>query len=356
MTTHNLNATTTAGLLTGVPDYSVSSKTTDGGYPNDENRWINPNASAYYGHYYNVGEYRAAINAFATWVVGQGFNTLTARDKVILEHITGWGEDTFQSIIWNMEAVKKFSGDAYAEIIRDEDSGTIINIKVLDPRRMTHITNKQGRLTAYEYSQGVGEVKRFKQNQIFHLCNDRILDEPHGTAVTTAVEWVMTAIEEARRDWRRLMHRSAVRIIYVEESDETRQNKLKQELANGIKNGDIILIPCKPEDVQVKDLEVPAPEAWIRYLEYLEDKFYKALGVPKVVLGGTADNTEASAKVGVIAYEPIWTREISELEFDVWNQLGIRIKINKQPSLMDNMQSDEAANTGQTKLEYQGSQ
>ncbi len=356
MANPNFNNTTTAGLLTAVPDYNVSSKTTDGGYPNDENRWTNTEASKYYGNYYNVGEYRSAINSFATWVIGQGYSVESVRQEMILEHITGWGEDTFESILWQMIAVKKFNGDAYAEIIIDEKSGVLINLKPLDPRRMTHITNKQGRLIRYEYSQGNGEVKQFKPNKIFHLCNDRILDEPHGTAVTSAVEWCIEAIQEARRDWRRLMHRSAVRIIYVDEQDTTRQEKLKTELANVIKNGDIILIPCKPEEAQVKDLEVPAPEAWIRYLEYLEDKFYKALGVPKVVLGGTADNTEASAKVGVISYEPIWVREITELELDVWNQLGIKIKINKQPSLMENMQADEKANTGQTKLEYQGTQ
>jgi hypothetical protein len=58
----------------------------------------------------------------------------------------------------------------------------------------------------------------------------------------------------------------------------------------------------------------------------------------------------------MVITEPVWIKEITEIENDIWNQLNIRIKIRKQPSLMENMQTDEAANTGQTKLQYQGAQ
>lgn len=360
MANPNFSKTTTTNLTKGVTNYTQDVKTTDGSYNQEENKWNNTNASKYYGFYYDVGEFRSAIDSFATWVIGQGYTVGNAREKVICDHINGWGEDTLLSILFNHLCVKKFNGDAYCHIIReDEDDITskLINLKPLDPTRMYHITNKKGILIGYEYSQGNGTTKRFKTWQIFHSCNNRVLDEPHGTSVTSAVEWVIEAIKEARQDWRRLMHRSSVRVLYVDESDTTKQNELKTQLAVGINKGEVLIIPCRPEDANFKDLEVPPADAWIRYLEYLEDKFYKQLGVPKAVLGGTADETEAGSKVGVITYEPIWTREIMELEADVWNQLGIfGFKINKQPSLMPNMQSDESKNTGQTKLEYQGEQ
>ncbi len=340
-------------LTNEVPDYEVSWKTTDGGFTQKENKWNNPYASKYYGFYYGVGEYRAAINAFSTWVIGQGYELITPNTN--LENINGWGEDTFQSIIWNLICVKKFNGDSYAEIVRN-DKGTLINLKVLDPRRITHITNGEGILIEYEYRQANGKIIKFKTYEILHFCNDRILDEPHGTSVTSAVEWAITKIQEAREDYARLQHTSSVRIFFVDEQDTTRQTTLKTQYATAIKNKEVMIITCKPEEASFKDLEAPNSANWISWLNYLEDKFYKQLGVPKVVLGGTAENTEASAKVGVISYEPIWVREITELEADIWNQLGIKIKINKQPSLMDNMQTDEAKNTGQTKLEYQGSQ
>ena len=335
-------------------NYSMDPKVTDGGYGDKEKEWTNYNADKYYGFYYNVGEFRAAINAFATWVIGQGYET-DNRTKVMLDNITGWGEDTFQSIIWNMINVKKFSSDSYAEIMRN-DKGTIINLKPLDPKRMKHILNPKGAIIRYEYVQGNGKTEKFRTQDILHFCNDRILDEPHGTAVTSAVEWVCEALKEAYRDWKRIMHKSSLLIFYVDEQDTARLTTLKTEMATGIKNGDVMILTCKPTEARLEPAPAPPAQAWMLYINNLEDKFYKQLGVPKVVLGGTAENTEASAKVGVISYEPIWTREITELEKDLWNQLAVKIKVNKQPSLMENMQADEAKNTGQTKLEYQGSQ
>lgn len=348
------NTTTTDFANVQGFNYEVPAKNTDGSLGTKKNRWNNPNASKNYGFYYDIGEYRSAINAFATWVIGQGYDA-DARVMGILDNITGWGEDTFQSIIWNMICVKKFNGDSYAEIIRGND-GEIINLKTLDPTRVWHVTNDKGVLIGYEYTQGDGKVIEFKPQQILHFCNDRILDEPHGTAVTSAVEWVCQALKEAYIDWRRIMHKSSLLIFYVDEQDTNRQDTLKKEMANGIKNGDILLLTCRTDEARLEPVQAPPAQAWLLYVNNLEDKFYKQLGVPKVVLGGTAENTEASAKVGVISYEPIWTREITEIEKDLWNQLAIKIKIRKQPSLMDNMQADEAKNTGQTKLQYQGSQ
>lgn len=348
------NTTTTDfGNVQGF-NYEVPEKNTEGNLAGKEQEWTNPNASKYYGFYYTIGEFRSAINAFATWVIGQGYDCPLSRDKMVLDNINGWGEDTFQSILWNMLCVKKFSGDAYSEIIRN-DKGRLVNLKPLDPRRIIHVTEK-GILNKYKYVQGDGKTIEFKPNEILHFCNDRILDEPHGTAVTSAVEWACEAMKEAYVDWRRIMHKSSLLIFYVDEQDTARQTKLKTEMAEGIKNGDILILTCKPEEARLEPVPAPPAQAWLLYVNNLEDKFYKQLGVPKVVLGGTAENTEASAKVGVISYEPIWTREITEIEKDLWNQLAIKITIRKQPSLMDNMQADEAKNTGQTKLQYQGTQ
>ena len=71
------------------------------------------------------------MNALATWSLGRGFET-DPDTQAILDGITGWGEDTFNSILWNMLVTKKVMGDAFAEIIRSDETGEIINIKPLD--------------------------------------------------------------------------------------------------------------------------------------------------------------------------------------------------------------------------------
>lgn len=348
-------AATTTDFVNGVPNYTIPAKTTDGGYANKENRHSNPNAAKYYGYFYNCGEFRNAIKSYYIRVLGQGYIS-DSRTKVILDHVKGNGSDTFLTILFNHGCVKKFNGDAYAEIILDDD-GDLLNLKPLDPKRITHITNNQGLLIHYEYSQGNGEIKILQPEKVFHSCNNRILDEPLGNAETSAVEWVIEAMQESGRDQRRMMHYSSVRVLYVDETDTARIATLKTELAAGIKNGNIVLLTCKPEEAKFEDLVVPPIDAFIRYQNWLENKFYSQLGISKISIGGTTENnTEASAKVNMVITEPVWIKEITDMENDIWNQLHYKIKINRQASLMDNMQTDEAKNTGQTKLEMQGSQ
>lgn len=346
MAKQDITQTSATDLGTAI-NYSIDSKSTDGAYAQKENRWINSNFTKYYGFYSKIGEYKSAINSFATWVIGQGY-TADSRTTAMLDNITGWGEDTMLSILWNMIVVKKFAGDSYAHAIRNEETGTLINLKTLNPERMAHITNQQGLIEEYEYTQSDGKIKKYQPNEILHFCNDRIADEPHGTATTEAVEWVIEALEEARRDWKRISHRSTIRVLYVEESDTTRLANLKRDYKDGIENGEVLILPGNTKDYQFQDLNLPPVEAFLAWIRYLGDQFYKQLGVPKVVLGGTQENTEASAKVGVVVYEPVWTREILEVEADLWNQLGIRIEINKQPSMMDNLQTQENKNNAQT--------
>ena len=83
----------------------------------------------------------------------------------------------------------------------------------------------------------------------------------------------------------------------------------------------------------------------------MENFFYQAVGIPKVILGGSEEFTEASSKISYLTYEQIYTREITELESDLWNQLAIRLKFNKPASLKNEMLSSEDKNTGQTSFQ-----
>jgi hypothetical protein len=58
----------------------------------------------------------------------------------------------------------------------------------------------------------------------------------------------------------------------------------------------------------------------------------------------------------MVVFDPIYLREITDLQEDLWNQLPLRINFTGQKSMMDNVQTDESKNTGQTKLEMQGGQ
>ena len=85
----------------------------------------------------------------------------------------------------------------------------------------------------------------------------------------------------------------------------------------------------------------------MRWIEHLESEFQEEIGTPKVILGGSQNFTEASSKVGFLTFvQPYMTRQ-RNLEDDLWNQVGVKVRFNRPVSLKDDVQGSEAANTGQ---------
>jgi len=329
-------------------DFTVASETTDTAMGEKENTWEFPDFNEDLGYYEEIPEYRQSIKALANWTVGRGYET-DSRTKVILDHVTGWGEDTFDSIMWNMMVTKKFVGDAMAQIIKDEKTGLLVNLKPLPMDVMKTVANAQGRVVRYEQvakNERNKVVKKFKPNQVLHLVNDRHVDSIHGTSVSKSVRWVMDARNEAMRDKRRVLHLSTIRVIEVDTEDTSKRNTLATQYAAAIKNGTVMLVPKGGVGFPDVPPMVHASDDWIRYLE---DFFYQAVGVPKVILGGSSDFTEASSKVAYVSFEQVWGKEQRELEMDLWNQMQLKIEFNKPVSFVDNsIQQQEASNQEQT--------
>ncbi|KKK85236.1 hypothetical protein LCGC14_2775310 [marine sediment metagenome] len=86
---------------------------------------------------------------------------------------------------------------------------------------------------------------------------------------------------------------------------------------------------------------------WIRYLENF---FYQTFGVPRII--ATSEGvSEVGGKMGYLIFEPVYSREMSLLEEDLWNQVAIRIKFKRPLSLGGLVQEDEAKNTGQVAIQ-----
>ena len=341
----NLTSTTRSDLESIRTDYSVDTKTIDEAGAQKEKEYMNEKWTQQLGYWSSVPELNRAITALAIWTAGKGYTTDTATE-VLLENITGWGEDTFTSIMINMIKIKKFGRDSYCEVIRNPDTGTLINLKPLNTGKMKHIVNIQGIIERYEYQQANGKFKPYKIEQILHLCNDRIANEIHGTSIADIVEWVILARNEAMRDWKRISHRSSIRVMYVDAEDTTKLKHVKDEYANAIEKGELMLIPAKKGEAEFGELTLPPIDAFLKWIQYLENFFYQAVGVPRVI-ATSEDYTESGSKVGFLTFEPIYTNEQTQLEADLWNQLAIKVKFNRPPSLGGNLQRDEAKDTGQ---------
>lgn len=334
--------------LSGVSNFEVSPQQTDGVGNQKETYYDNPNFTTYFGYYKSIPELKKAIDALAMWVLGKGYTT-DKGTEIKLSYIDGWGEDTFKSILWNMLVIKKINGDAFAEIIRDPETGKLINLKPLDPASMRIVVNRNGRIMRYEQRAKTkdGSPTKYSVNQILHISNDRVADEIHGTSVIEACKWVIDARNEAMADWRRIAHRATIRVLYIEEDKPTKLATIQSNYKDAIEKGELLILPGKPGEADFKELNLPPHEAFMAWIKYLENFFYQALGVPKVMLGGSEEFTEASSKIGYLTFEQVYMNEIVELEADLWNQMGVKIKFNKPASLRNEMLDSEDKNTGQ---------
>jgi hypothetical protein len=351
MATLDVSKLTQTDMTSGVEDYSVDTMQLDSVGDQKETFWQNNDWSQNLGYYLKIPELKKPIDALAFWTVGKGFTTDT-RTQAILDNITGWGEDTIENILWNMIVQKKVNGDAYAEIIRNDD-GTLINLKPLNPGDIRIVVDGKGIIKRYEQlskADGRNTMRKFKPQDMFHISNDRLGDSIHGIAVVEACEWIIKARNEAMNDWKRISHRSTIRVMYIAADNTTKLNTVKAEYATAINKGELMIIPAKKGEAEFQDLTLPPAAAFLEWIRYLENVFYQAVGVPRIIV--TSEGfTEAGGKIGYLTFEPVYTWEQTQLEADLWNQLAIRVKFNRPPSLGGALQTEEQKNQGQQNIQ-----
>ena len=343
MAQFDLTNTTTTAMKTGVSDFEVDSKYIDEPGSGVEYFWYNTKWSERLGYLKSIPEFARAIESLVMWTMGLGYKT-DSRTQIILEHMRGWGKETFHDIIRNMLFTEYVNGDSYAEIIEDEETGTLINLKCLNPVNVRHVVAHNGLIKRYDVWDGGSWIAK-KPEKILHFCLNRIASEAHGTSPIEACKWVIDARNEAMSDKRRAMHRKLIRILEVEASDTATFNTLKEQWKDAINNGEVLILPKGSVGVaDVPEMSTAEHSEWIRYLESF---YYKAIGVSEAILGGTAEFTEAGSKVATMNFEVPHKAARRKLEEDLLAQLNIIVEYDEPPSLKDGLIESEAANTGQ---------
>lgn len=349
---NNLNQTTQTNLTGSVNNYQVPASVPDSPEDQEETYYDIKNFAKLFGYYKNQPELKKAIDSLAVWSTGLGFTT-DFDTEVQLKSFDGWGNDSINDILFNLFVMKKVCGDSFAEIVRDTETSEIINLRPLNPQYVRTVVNRKGRVIRYEYrvpTKSGNSYQTFKPQEILHLCNDRVADEIHGVSVIDACIWVIEARQEAMNDWRRISHRNTIRVMFIDADDSTRLNQVKTEYATAIKNGELLIVPAKSGEAQFQDLQSVDIDNFLNWIQYLENFFYQAVGIPRVI--ATSENyTEAASKIGFLTFEPVYTHEQVLFEQDLLNQCSIKIKFNRPPSLSGMLQESEDKNTGQTNIQ-----
>ena len=343
----DIGQTVTGDMAGVVQDFSVPAETTDGPTGTKETEYINQKWTTQLGYYKQIPELRAAIDAKARWAVGKGFSAEEVT-QMLLMGIKGFGKDTFNTILENAIRTYQIGGDSFDEIIRDSKDDVIVNLKPLDPSTIKIIANKEGIITRYEQ---IGKVKqpviKFKPEQILHLSRNRVADEIHGVSMIDAVEEIILSRNEAMTDMKTLMHRH-VKPIFIHKLDtddpaKIAAYKIKADKAHA--DGENLYIPKGAVEVELSAVPANATLNPLPWIQQLNQYFFQAAGVPQIIVGGSQELTEATAKIAYLAFEQTIEEEQLYIEEQILSQLNIEIELEFPASLENDML------TGQGKAE-----
>ena len=346
MAEYNLSNATTTDFTSQVPDFIVESKSLDvANDGNGETYVYFDKAAEDFGYYFNHPQVSSPINSLATWAVSRGWTTENSQLKVELEHVTGMGKDTFETIMWNHEVVKLAVGDAFMEVLRKNN--VIINMIPISPERVK-VVMKGARILRYEVWNGKTWVKK-QSNEILHSQNKRIGDQVHGTSLIQANKKVIDALLEANDDERLIKHRDkALGIVYYETNNEGKIAYANTQIEKAVKNGEMVGLP--KDTAKIEPYPSKSSEDRQNWLQYVENLNYQTGGVPRSI--ATSDGaSEVGGINGHLIFEPIYGKEQLDMENQLWQQVAIKIKFTRPPSLAPKTQENAEKNTGQTSIQ-----
>ncbi len=350
MAEFNLSKATTTDFENTVPDFIVESMALDiANSDRGETYVYYDKTTENFGYYFFHPTVASPINSMCTWAFGQGWTTPDSQIKVVLEHISGNGKETFDSIIWNHAAVKYQQGDSFMEIIWNSEKRLPLNLINISPERVKTVY-KGARIIRYEIWNGKKWVVK-KIADMFHSMNKKIGDQTHGTSQSQSNKSVIDAGIEAFEDERTIKHRDkALGIVYYKTNNAGKISYANAQIAKAVKDGEMVGLP--EDTAKIEPYPSKSSEDRQNWLGYVENLGYQTGGVPRSIV--TSDGTsEVGGINGHLIFEvPYgWEQKIMENEF--WRQLGIKIKWNRKPSLAPNTQENAEKNTGQLQIQQQ---
>jgi len=346
MTENLISSAIASSLDTAVTDYSVDGQHTDGVTEQKETTHAIKDWSQNLGYYKTIPELRVVIDARADWTIGKGYQGVGESKEMTelnLSIIKGIGNESFNTILHNMNRTCDICGDSFAEIVRD-DYGGVINLKVLDPEVMAIIADSKGMILKYEQRSKVKGKKprRIDPDKILHFSRNKIADSITGTSLVESLVNIILMINEALADYKTVMHwHVQPRWKFKLKSDvpaEIAAYKAIQDKATATKNN--IYEPFGVSESELISIPPNATLSPLSWLEFLIDHFYETAGVPKFIVGNSKGFTEAAEKIGYLAFQ----QKIEKLQLyneeQILSQLGLEINLEFPASLENELLSD----------------
>jgi hypothetical protein len=344
---NNLSNTTTTDFTNTVPDFIVDSMALDvANADNGETYVYYDKAAENYGYYFNHPQIASRYNSMCTWAYRQGW-TADSITTVTLEHITGNGKETFQEIISNHGNIKLGHGDSFIEVVWNKKGNIPLNMINISPERVKTVF-KSTRIIRYEIWNGTKWVVK-KLKDIFHSMNKKMGDSIRGTSDIQGNKSVNDAGIEAFEDERVIKHRDkALGVVYYKTNNTGKIAYANAQIEKAVKNGEMVGMP--EDTAKIEAYPSKSSEDRQNWLGYIENLGYQTSGVPRSIV--TSDGTsEVGGINGHLIFEPIYGAEQLQMENELWQQLAIKVKFNRPPSLAPKTQENAEKNTGQTSIQ-----
>ena len=347
MAQYNISNATTTDFSNKVPDFIVESMALDVANSNKGETYIYyEKATENYGYQYNHPQVDSPLTAINTWAFGQGWKTEDKTMEVILKKIDGNGKETFDAIIQNHGNICIGHGDSFCEIIRNKQ-GTLVNLISISPERVKTIF-AGSRIKRYEIWNGSEWVKKRIQD-IFHSINKKLGDSTKGRGNIQTNKNVNDAMIEAFEDERIIKHRDkALGVVYYKTNNAGKISYANSQIEKAVKNGEMVGLP--EDTAKIEPYPSRSSEDRQSWSSYVENLGYQTGGTPRSIV--TSDGTsEVGGINGHLIFEPIYGALQLKIENELWNQVAIKIKFNRPPSLAPKTQENAEKNTGQTSIQ-----
>ncbi len=147
-------------------------------FGNQETTYMNTEFQQQWAYFLNHPELKQAILMKAIYTVGKGYTCENAKDKVLLDLIQGRGKSSFDDILFNMEIMRYATRDSYAEIVKDEKTGMLLNLIPLNGGAMRHVYDKKGVLIADVERNSPAEEVGLQRGDIIKEIDKKEVNKP----------------------------------------------------------------------------------------------------------------------------------------------------------------------------------
>jgi len=123
----------------------------------------------------------------------------------------------------------------------------------------------------------------------------------------------------------------------LDTDDEAEIDAFIAKYDKAVNKGDNLYMP---KDTLEHELISVPPNATLNPLpwrEHLRTYFFQVVGMPQIIMGSSGEFTESTAKIAYLAFERSVKDEQRDVEDQVWDQLGIKIKLKFSDSLKNDL-------------------